>query len=199
MSSEANKPLQFSQQFQRLLVLWPCRAGVRWKNGFSLVWPSFKQGFLPCSSMDDSEEHKTGSGAGSVKKCHPVVPGPVATFLVLPTPPHCILIDTFLACFYSKALPANTLKHIPLLCFQSPLTIPFTANPVQHKAAGGLWICLSWDRVLPKWESNIFWRAVIISSGTDPTEEEAALWSWTIQTKTACSHITKCQHFLLLL
>lgn len=24
-----------------------------------------------------SEEHKTGSGAGSVKKCHPVVPGAV--------------------------------------------------------------------------------------------------------------------------
>lgn len=46
------------------------------------------------------------------------------TFLVLPISPHCILIDTFLTCFYSKALPANTLKHTPLLSFQCPLKNP---------------------------------------------------------------------------
>lgn len=42
-----------------------------------------------CSCVNDSEEHKTGSGAGFVKKCHPVVPAPLTrlrnTFFVLPT------------------------------------------------------------------------------------------------------------------
>lgn len=33
--------------------------------------------FLPGSNKNDCEEEETGSGAGSVKKCHSVVPGPV--------------------------------------------------------------------------------------------------------------------------
>lgn len=101
------------------------------------------------------------------------------TFLVLPPPPHCSLIDTFLTCFYTKALPANTHKYTPLLSFQSPLKIPFIANVVQYKAGEDLWFAFSeTERSSSKKNPMFFWGCdhLFSGAGMGPTEKEPALW-----------------------
>lgn len=151
--------------------------------------------------MNDSEEHRTGSGAGSVKKCHPVVPGPVTRLWETPSlssPLHFNWHPPYLLLF--RSTPCKHTQTYTTAVISAPFKNPLYCKSCSAQSCWRpVWIFLSWDRVLLKWESNIFWRTVIMSAGVGPTEKEAALWSWTIQTKTACSHITECQQFLLLL
>lgn len=138
MYSEPNKPLTGVSKVTGAVAL---QGWCEWRNGSSLARSSFEHTLF--SPLRNTRQAVGQDQSKSVSQLRLVLWPGYEEHLCPPQPPHCILIDTFPTCFYSKALSANTPNHTPLLGFQSPLKIPFTANPALYKVAGGL----SWQSI----------------------------------------------------
>lgn len=120
MYSEPNKPLTGVSKVTGAVAL---QGWCQWRNGSSLARSSFEHTLF--SPLRNTRQAVGQDQSKSVSQlCLVLWPG-YEEHLCPPQPPHCILIDTFPTCFYSKALSANTPNHTPLLGFQSPLKIPF--------------------------------------------------------------------------